>query len=104
MSGTCIAINEQSVGCDDIVRTSQCVSGGGLTALTNMCGIYNSVCRTLCSLVNEVSCKSSARSNDCTWMEKNGTQYLGGCNNKVLLDFVFYINPFFLSPFSMLFF
>jgi hypothetical protein len=104
MSGTCIAVNEQSVGCDDIARISQCVSGGGLAALTNKCGVYDSVCKTLCSLVNEASCKSSGRSNDCTWMEKNGTQYLGGCANKVLWDFVFYICTFFLFLFSIFYF
>jgi hypothetical protein len=83
-SGSCISVNEQDVTCDDIIQTSQCALGGGLSVLSNKCGVYNYVCKTLCPQVSESICKSSSRSDDCLWVEKNGTQYSGECVDKVL--------------------
>jgi hypothetical protein len=82
-SGNCVSINEQDISCEDINRLSQCAGGGGITTLVGKCGLYNSVCKTLCSEINETTCKSSSRSDECFWLESNGTQYSGGCMNKV---------------------
>jgi hypothetical protein len=82
-SGSCISVNDDDITCEDLNRTSQCGGGGGITSLANKCGLYNNVCKTLCSEIGETTCKSTFRSNDCFWIEKNGTQYSGGCVNKV---------------------
>jgi hypothetical protein len=82
-SGSCLAKSDENVGCEDIHRQSQCANGGGITALSNKCGIYNNVCKVLCSLLSESVCKMTARFDDCWWLEKNGSVYSGGCVNRV---------------------
>jgi hypothetical protein len=83
MSGICVAVNEQDISCGDISRTTQCESGGGVAVLSGKCGLYNNNCKLLCSEINETTCKGNNRSSECFWLEKNGTQFLGGCVNKV---------------------
>jgi hypothetical protein len=81
-NGNCIATSNDTITCEDLNRTSQCALGGEISALFGKCGLYNNVCKTLCSEINENTCKNT-RSNDCFWIDKNGTQYSGGCVNKV---------------------
>jgi hypothetical protein len=80
--GSCRAINDSSASCEIITNTSQCILGGGITSLFGKCGLYNNVCKTLCSEVSESVCKNS-RSGDCVWLEPNGTQVSGACVNSV---------------------
>jgi hypothetical protein len=84
-SGSCISISDTSIQCENIIRTSQCLLGAEVTALFGKCGIYGNTCKTLCAEINgenaNVTCKS--RSEDCIWLEKNGTQYSGECINSV---------------------
>jgi hypothetical protein len=72
-----------NTNCEDINRIVQCSNGGGINTLSGKCGLYNSVCKTLCGEVNEIVCESSSRSDDCFWLEKNQTYYPGGCVEKV---------------------
>jgi hypothetical protein len=81
-NGSCIAVSEQSIICENLNRTSQCESGGGITSLADKCGLYNNECKTLCSEIDKNTCKN-IRSSDCFWLEENGTEYSGECVNKV---------------------
>jgi hypothetical protein len=70
--------------CENIVRTYQCFSGAGVTSLSEKCGLYNNLCKTLCSKLSEDPCKSSLRTDDCFWLENNGTSVAAHCVDKVL--------------------
>jgi hypothetical protein len=81
-NGKCIETSDESNSCDFINRMSQCADGGGITSLADKCGLYNNECKTLCSKIDENTCKN-IRSSDCFWIEKNGTEYSGRCVDKV---------------------
>jgi hypothetical protein len=80
-NGNCIRRSDESISCDFINRMSQCANGGGITSLSDKCGLYNNECKILCSTIDESTCKNS-RSSDCFWKE-DGTEYSGRCVDKV---------------------
>jgi hypothetical protein len=82
-NGFCIAKSNGTTTCENVNRTAQCGNGAGITSLIGTCGLYDNTCKTLCSNSSETACKGNSRSDDCFWLEKNGTVYSGECVNKV---------------------
>jgi hypothetical protein len=81
--GSCYAKNSTHT-CEEINRSSQCVSGGNIGVLNGKCGIYGGICKTKCSeLGTEITtCTSDNRVNDCFLLE-NGDGSANSCVNKV---------------------
>jgi hypothetical protein len=89
-TGTCASKNANNFTCEDIKRNNQCDNGGDISSLNNICGIYESTCKTLCSKIDDENTCKNDRSNDCFWIIQNESNPLNPntqCINKVCFNF-----------------
>jgi hypothetical protein len=69
--------------CSEILRMSRCWSGANFTELSDKCGWYNGICKTLCSELENNNCMNDDRIDDCFLLTKNGSIPTIQCVNKV---------------------
>jgi hypothetical protein len=90
--GSCVRKDNEDITCEYINRMNQCENGGGITILNERCGIYDGLCKLLCSEVDETTCNTRNELNDCYWLKGNGTTNPSRCLNRVcFFDFTYYV-------------
>jgi hypothetical protein len=69
--GICYPKNDSKISCEIFKRDDQCLNGGNIINLNDICKIYDKTCKMKCDklTLNSDGCTSNDRKNDCYLLE-----------------------------------